>query len=83
MSGWVSITVPELGATDPPRVSAWLVDIGETVRAGDRIVELLLPGITIDIPAPVSGRLVETTMALNAIVAPGQKLGLIEQDDDV
>ncbi len=74
---------PDLGASELPRVSAWLVEVGETVREGDRVVELLLPGITVDVSAPVSGRLAQATVALNVAVTAGQKLGLIEQDDDV
>ncbi len=83
MNGWIPIVAPDLGAPEPPRVSAWLVEVGETVRAGDRVLELLLPGITVDVAAPVSGRLAEATTALNVAVTAGQKLGLIEQDDEV
>jgi pyruvate/2-oxoglutarate dehydrogenase complex dihydrolipoamide acyltransferase (E2) component len=81
--GCVPVIAPDLGSTEPPRVSAWLVEVGETVRAGDRVIELLLPGLTVDVAAPVSGHLYEATAPLNAIVRPGEKLGLIERDDDV
>lgn len=77
------IVVPVLGSEAPVHVSAWLVDVGETVRAGDRLVELLMPGVTYDVPAPVSGRLAEASVALNAAVRPGDILGRIEVDDSV
>ena len=44
------IIVPELRTGDETvRVSVWLVDVGQTLVAGDRVVELLAPGITFDV----------------------------------
>ena len=77
----VAIVAPDLGSAEPVRVSAWLVEIGETVRAGDRLVELLLPGVTYDVAAPASGRLAEVVAAVNARVRPGDLLGRIAVDD--
>ena len=83
MAELVPIVAPDLGSTEPSRLSAWLVEVGETVRAGDRVVELLLPGLTVDVAAPASGRLSTATTALNASVVAGQVVGTIERDDDV
>lgn len=83
MAEQVPIIAPDLGSTEPSRLSAWLVEVGETVREGDRVVELLLPGLTVDVAAPASGRLSSAARALNASVVAGQILGTIEQDDDV
>lgn len=77
------VRAPDLGATTPIRVSAWLVEAGETVRAGDRLVELLLPGLTYDVPAPVSGWLIDIREAANAEVGPGDVLCHIREADDV
>ncbi len=56
--GRVPLTVPEHGLTGVPvAVSVWLVPIGTPVLAGDRVVELVAGGVTIDIEAPVAGRL--------------------------
>jgi pyruvate/2-oxoglutarate dehydrogenase complex dihydrolipoamide acyltransferase (E2) component len=79
----MSVLTPDLGCAEPVRVSAWLVEVGETVREGDRLVELLLPGVTYDVAAPATGRLVEVRSPLNATVATGNVLGEIEVDDDV
>ena len=76
------ITVPELGSgSEPLRVSAWLVDVGQPVIAGDRLVEVLIPGITFDIEAVQTGELVEVLRAVDAIVAPGDVLGWIACDE--
>ena len=72
---------PDLGAGGPVRVSAWLVDVGETVRAGDRLVELLLPGLTYDVAAPVEGWLIEIRAGANREVAPGDVLGCIREGE--
>jgi 2-oxoglutarate dehydrogenase E2 component (dihydrolipoamide succinyltransferase) len=83
MAQLVPIVAPDLGSTDPTQLSAWLVEVGETVRVGDRVVELLLPGLTVDVAAPASGRLRSAAAALNATITAGQTLGTIERDDDV
>ena len=64
-------------------MSGWLVEPGETVREGDRLVELLLPGVTYDVAAPVTGRLVDVVAGMNAAVRPGDALGVIEVDEGV
>ena len=75
----IPITVPDLGAgAEPIRISAWLVDLGQTVIAGDRVVEVLIPGITFDIAASRTGELVEITKPVDAVVAQGDILGWIE-----
>ena len=81
MAAICEVRAPDLGAEGPVRVSAWLVDVGETVRAGDRLVELLLPGLTYDVPAPVEGWLVEIRAGANRDVGPGDVLGCIREGE--
>jgi pyruvate/2-oxoglutarate dehydrogenase complex dihydrolipoamide acyltransferase (E2) component len=78
-----AVLAPDLGSSETVRVSGWLVEVGETVRAGDRLVELLLPGVTYDVPAPATGRLVEVVAATGSHVRPGDVLGVIEIDEGV
>jgi pyruvate/2-oxoglutarate dehydrogenase complex dihydrolipoamide acyltransferase (E2) component len=53
-----TLTVPECGVVGMPlRLSLWLVPEGAEVTAGDRVVELVAGGATIDLEAPVTGRL--------------------------
>lgn len=78
----VPITVPELGTgNEPLRISAWLVDVGQTVIAGDRAVEVLVPGITFDIEVTQSGELVEIIRQVDSIVACGDVVGWIATDE--
>lgn len=75
------LLVPDLGTSgEPVRVSAWLVDVGQTVIAGDRVVEVLIPGITFDVEAQKTGELVEICRSVDSIVEPGEILGWIACD---
>ncbi|MEX0704675.1 MAG: biotin/lipoyl-containing protein [Planctomycetales bacterium] len=75
----VPITLPDLGAGDEPvRVSLWLVDPGQPVLEADRVVELLVSGITFDVSAPVSGTLTRVERIEHTIVATGDVLGWID-----
>jgi len=60
------------------RVSTWLVEPGDCVEPGDRVVEVLVAGITFDVQAPAGGVLSRITMPLEALVEPGDILGWIE-----
>ncbi|HEY4258652.1 MAG TPA: lipoyl domain-containing protein [Schlesneria sp.] len=81
MAKRVPITVPDLGAGDDKiRISAWLVDVGQTVVAGDNVVEVLVPGITFDIQASQTGELIELVKAVDEFVAPNDIVGWIAVD---
>lgn len=74
------ILVPEVGAGPAPiRVSCWLVEPGDAVEQGDRLVELLLPTVTFDVSAPVAGVLSYVEKAFDAVTEPGEVLGWIER----
>ena len=72
----VPIILPNLG-TDQVVLSAWYVHPGETVYAGDRVAEVLIPGATVDIPAPIDGVLVERQAGVDQPVFPGSILGFL------
>lgn len=68
----VPLVVPECGLGDVPlAVSLWLVPAGAAVLAGDRVVELVAGGVTIDLEAPVSGRLVSQLVEEDEPVTAG------------
>lgn len=76
--GRVPLVVPDLTLEEPVKVSLWLVPRGVSVLAGDRVVELLAAGATIDLEAPVAGRLVCQLVEEDDIVGPGTVLAEIE-----
>jgi pyruvate/2-oxoglutarate dehydrogenase complex dihydrolipoamide acyltransferase (E2) component len=81
--GRVPLVVPDLTPEGPVKVSLWLVPRGATVLAGDRVVELLAGGATIDLEAPLAGRLVRQLVDEDDIVGPGTVLAEIEPAEGV
>jgi pyruvate/2-oxoglutarate dehydrogenase complex dihydrolipoamide acyltransferase (E2) component len=73
------IPLPDLGAA-PVRLSLWFASLGDRVLEGDRLVEVLVSGATFDVPAPVTGRLVERQAWPGDVLTPGQVLGMVEPE---
>lgn len=78
----VPLVIPDLDL--PPQqavtVSCWLIPVGSMVFEGDRLVELAAGEVTVDLPAPVAGRLVQKSVAEGQVVAVEQVLGIIETE---
>ncbi|MFM9024132.1 MAG: biotin/lipoyl-containing protein [Planctomycetaceae bacterium] len=73
----VPLVAPELGVAGAA-VSLWLVAEGAEVLEGDRVVELVAGGVTVDLGAPVGGRLVRQLVDEDAPVAAGAILAEFE-----
>lgn len=79
--GPVEITPPPvLPPDDGATLQQWLVSTGDEVYAGERLAEIVLPGILVSVAAPCSGRLIEIVAGPTATVRPGQVLGRIEPE---
>ena len=73
------LSVPDCGMMGVPvRVSLWLVPEGADVLEGDRVVELLAGGATIDLESPVAGRLVAQLVDEDEAVTPGTVIAEFE-----
>ena len=66
--------VPEFGLDVPLAVALWLVPEGADVIEGDRVVQLVAGGVTIDLEAPVTGRLAACLVDEDEPVATGTVL---------
>lgn len=78
-----TLLMPDLGLADCPlTASLWLVDIDSEVGEGDRLLEVLAGSVTVDLPAPVGGVLVETLVAEDDPLLVGQPLAVIETRPD-
>lgn len=73
----IELVVPDLG-TSPVKFSLWYVQQGDQMLEGDRVAEVLIPGLTFDIHAPISGRLIEKVAHPNDLLTSGQVVGVIE-----
>lgn len=78
----VPLVMPDLDL--PPQqavtVSCWLVPLGRAVFEGDRVLELAAGEVTVDLPAPAAGRLVQKSVAEGEVVAMNQVLGVIQTE---
>ncbi len=79
MAELARLVVPDLGIEGVPlSLSLWLVPVGAEVLEGDRVVELLAGGASIDLGAPVAGRLVRQLVDEDEPVAAGTVLAEFE-----
>ena len=75
------ILLPELGVDgELVRINGWLVDLGDFIEAGDRVVEVVVRGISFDVSAPRAGILTMIQKRTAATVTPGDILGWIEPE---
>jgi pyruvate/2-oxoglutarate dehydrogenase complex dihydrolipoamide acyltransferase (E2) component len=73
------VVLPDLACPDA-RLSVWFARVGDRVLAGERLVEILVDGATVDISAPESGRLAELHAHIDDPLVPGQLLAVIESE---
>lgn len=69
------LVVPDIGAAGGTvMLSLWLVPEGAAVMEGDRVAELAWGGATVDLEAPVTGRLVRQLVDEDARVVVGMTI---------
>lgn len=79
----VCLSLPDLGVGDETvRVSGWLVDRGDLIIKGDRVVEVMISGVTFDVESSQSGRLLEITRSVDSVVSCGEVLGWMDSSDE-
>ena len=66
--------IPELSVV----VTAWHAAVGERVVQGDRLLEVTVGDVTIDISAPASGVLIERCVKVDDRLSVGQLLARIQ-----
>ncbi|WP_166820279.1 biotin/lipoyl-containing protein [Thalassoroseus pseudoceratinae] len=74
----IPVCVPDLGQDDrPANVCNWLVEPGDAVEEGDRLAEVVLPGIVFYVSASASGTFLQQERSQGASVFRGDCLGFI------
>ena len=74
------IRVPALGeSVTEATIAKWFRQAGETVKADEPLVELETDKVTVEVPAPVSGKLASIDAAPGTTVNVGALLGRIEE----
>jgi 2-oxoisovalerate dehydrogenase E2 component (dihydrolipoyl transacylase) len=73
--------LPDLGeGTVEAEIVGWRVKPGDTVAEDDVVVEVMTEKAAVEVPAPVSGRVVSTTGAPGDMVPVGSELIVLETD---
>ena len=75
------IELPDLGSARAV-LSLWYARVGDRVFAGDRVAEVLIPGATIDVPAPATGTVRDRLALPSDPLTAGQVLGTLDPDPD-
>jgi pyruvate/2-oxoglutarate dehydrogenase complex dihydrolipoamide acyltransferase (E2) component len=76
-----AVVLPDLGG-GPVLLSLWHAAPGDAVVEGDRLVEVLVGNAVVDVPAPVSGRLLVRHAGPRDRLTAGQVLGMVEPDPE-
>jgi pyruvate/2-oxoglutarate dehydrogenase complex dihydrolipoamide acyltransferase (E2) component len=75
----VAIVMPQLGnEIEEAQIDQWLKAAGDEVSAGEQIVVITTPKLTMEIEAPASGRLKEITVPADELASVGATLGVID-----
>ena len=73
------LVVPDIGMHGGTiTLSLWLVPEGAAVLEGDRVAELLCGAATVDLEAPVTGRLTRQFVDEDDVVVPGTAVAEFE-----
>ncbi len=74
------IRVPALGeSVTEATIAKWFKNIGDAVKADEPMVELETDKVTVEVPAPASGKLSSISAASGSTVKVGALLGAIEE----
>jgi 2-oxoglutarate dehydrogenase E2 component (dihydrolipoamide succinyltransferase) len=74
------IRVPALGeSVAEATIAKWFKNIGDAVKADEPMVELETDKVTVEVPAPASGKLASIAAAAGTTVNVGALLGAIEE----
>ena len=77
------VRLPSLGddAGDEATVSVFFREVGEDIKEGDDLVEMVTEKATFTVPSPVSGSIVSLEVAEDAVVKVGDVLAVVEIPD--
>ena len=77
------IRVPALGeSVTEATIAKWFKNVGDAVKADEPMVELETDKVTVEVPAPASGKLTSIAAAAGTTVNVGALLGAIEEGAD-
>jgi pyruvate/2-oxoglutarate dehydrogenase complex dihydrolipoamide acyltransferase (E2) component len=74
------VVIPQLGnEIDEAEIDEWLKAAGDTVAAGDQLLSITTPKLTLEIEAPVSGTIAEIRGQEGDLVKVGDVVAIIDE----
>ncbi|OGW76982.1 MAG: hypothetical protein A3I73_00680 [Omnitrophica bacterium RIFCSPLOWO2_02_FULL_45_16] len=74
-----NVTLPLLAeGVDKASISYWHKQVGETVKEGENLVELVTDKATFNMPSPVSGTVKEVLVSEGGAAKVGETIAIIE-----
>ena len=79
----IDVPLPDLGedAGNEARVAFWYVDVGEEVKEGDDLVQMLTDKATFDVPSPATGKVADLMADEEQTVKVGGVLCRLQVED--
>lgn len=78
------LKLPKMGeSVDEAILTAWLVDIGDTVELDDGVLEIATDKVDTELPSEVSGVLIEKLFEIDDVIKVGQTIAIIETSADI
>lgn len=63
-------------------IGSWLVAVGDQLREGEPIVELITDKVVFELPSPGDGFLISLLTAEKSVIAVGTTLGMLGEEDE-
>lgn len=74
-----SVKLPRLGeTTDDVVVEEWVAEVGQSLSEGDVLIRVETDKAVVEVPTPVSGRLVTQSVAVGDEVDTGSVVAVLE-----
>jgi len=77
------LRLPDLGAsTGEAEVVVWLKTVGESITAGEPVLEVQSDKANVEVEATISGTLARVLASVGRILKPGDPLAVIAEPDE-
>ncbi len=77
------LKMPKLGeSVQEATITKWMVEVGDTVKEDDNLLEIATDKVDSEIPSPVDGKILEILFPQDALVPVGEVIAIIASDEE-